>query len=86
MSALLPPFGGSVSAANGGVWTQCVGQVAHFNLTPPLYVDGFDLLPFVLSGSSVEPDSTVQIKPSTSDRVGLTRSVSALYPLFRGGQ
>ena len=25
-----------------GVWTQCVGQVAHFNLTPeaPLYVDG----------------------------------------------
>ena len=31
-----------MSAANGVVWTQCVGQVAHFNLTPesPLYVDG----------------------------------------------
>ena len=42
VSALLPPFWGSVSAANGGVWTQCVGQVAHFNLTPEtsLYVDG----------------------------------------------
>ena len=32
-----------MSAANGGgVWTQCVGQVAHFNLTPEslFYVDG----------------------------------------------
>ena len=33
VSALLPPFLG-VSERSERVWTQCVGQVAHFNLTP----------------------------------------------------
>ena len=38
---------------NGGV----VGQVAHFNLTPEAFLcRGFNFLPFVLSGSTEEPD------------------------------
>ena len=42
---------------NGGV----VGQVAHFNLTPEASLcRGFDLLPFVLSGSSEEPDLHIE--------------------------
>ena len=42
MSALYPLLGVGGAQRTGGVWTQCVGQVAHFNLTPetPLYVDG----------------------------------------------
>ena len=36
VSALFTPFleGVSERSERGGVWTQCVGQVAHFNLTP----------------------------------------------------
>ena len=35
VSALLPPLLEGVSErSEQGVWTQCVGQVAHFNLTP----------------------------------------------------
>ena len=34
-----------------------VGQVAHFNLTPEAFLcRGFNFLPFVLSGSTEEPD------------------------------
>ena len=65
VSALLPPFWGSVSAANGGsVDSVCrSGCAFQPDARKPLYVDGFDLLPFVLSGSSVEPDSTNAVKP-----------------------
>ena len=42
---------------NGGV----VGQVAHFNLTPEASLcRGFYLLPFVLSGSTEEPDLHIE--------------------------
>ena len=38
-----------------------VGQVAHFNLTPEASLcRGFCLLPFVLSGSTEEPDLHIE--------------------------
>ena len=47
-----------MSAANGGV-DQCVVSISHFNLTPEAFILMMvDLIPFVLSGSSVEPDNT----------------------------
>ena len=52
---------------NGGV----VGQVAHFNLTPEASLcRGFYLLPFVLSGSTEEPDLHTNLEP-VSERTGV---------------
>ena len=61
-----PLLGGGIAKRGGelpvGSCSMCpvrkvVGQVAHFNLTPEAFLyRGFNFLPFVLSGSTEEPD------------------------------
>ena len=50
---------------------KVVGQVAHFNLTPEAFLcRGFNFLPFVLSGSTEEPDLHTNLEPA-SERTGV---------------
>ena len=61
-----PLLGGGIAKRGGelpvGSCSMCpvrkaVGQVAHFNLTPEAFLCRvFNFLPFVLSGSTEEPD------------------------------
>ena len=92
MSALLPPFRGVSERSERGVWTQCVGQVAHFNLTPkPLYVDG--LICYHSCCQVLQLNLTARMCKSSHQHKGFWRqvemlanlrleSVSALLPPF----
>ena len=71
-----------MSAANGGVDSA---HFQHFNPTKPFYVDGLICWPFVLSGSSLEPDNTNDSKSNHQHKEVSGRQVENAQPDLRLG-